>query len=142
MSSGYVKQPQRAMCYVKAHFSVDRYETAYNSLWTALWNAEPGSDELFDVSKPDILGRFLGKTFSEAEVQAIVKGSSAPEAKATLTANTQKAVELGAYGAPFMMVRNGAGLQEPFFGSDRFHFMWEFLGLPVQHVSIKEKSNL
>jgi len=35
-----------------------------------------------------------------------------------------------------MWVRNTEGKEEPFFGSDRFHFMWEYLGLPWQDIEI------
>lgn len=42
----------------------------------------------------------------------------------------------GAFGSPWFWVRNGEGKEEPFFGSDRFHFMWEYLGLPWQDIEI------
>jgi glutathione S-transferase kappa 1 len=51
------------------------------------------------------------------------------EWKGTLTSNTKTALDKGAFGAPWIWVTNAQGVAEPFFGSDRFHFMWEFLGL-------------
>ena len=61
------------------------------------------------------------------------------EWKDKLTANTKEALDQGAFGAPWMWVTNGMGVSEPFFGSDRFHFMWEFLGLPWQDLAILPK---
>jgi glutathione S-transferase kappa 1 len=61
------------------------------------------------------------------------------EWKDKLTTNTKLVLDLGAFGAPWMMVRNDEGKEEPFFGSDRFHFMWEFLGLPWQDVAVLPK---
>lgn len=35
------------------------------------------------------------------------------------------------------MVHDGKGNVEPFFGSDRFHFMWDYLGLPHGDLELK-----
>lgn len=35
-----------------------------------------------------------------------------------------------------MWVRNDEGKEEPFFGADRFHFMWEFLGVRWRDIEI------
>jgi glutathione S-transferase kappa 1 len=53
-----------------------------------------------------------------------------------LLANTQKVLDQGAFGAPWMWVRNTAGREEPFFGSDRFHFVYAFLGVPFHDIEI------
>lgn len=50
----------------------------------------------------------------------ILKAASEKEWKDKLLANTQKALDLGAFGAPWFWVRNGEGKEEPFFGSDRY----------------------
>jgi 2-hydroxychromene-2-carboxylate isomerase len=42
------------------------------------------------------------------------------EWKDKLLSNTQKVLELGAFGAPWLMVKNDKGKYEPFFGSDRY----------------------
>lgn len=44
------------------------------------------------------------------------------EWKDKLLENTSKALELGAFGAPWMWVQNKDGKEEPFFGSDRYVF--------------------
>jgi glutathione S-transferase kappa 1 len=53
-------------------------------------------------------------------VAEILKAASEKEWKDKLLANTQKALDLGAFGAPWFWVRNGEGKEEPFFGSDRY----------------------
>ena len=63
------------------------------------------------------------------------------EWKDMLLSNTKDALDQGAFGAPWMWVRNYEGKEEPFFGSDRFHFMWEFLGLPWTDLGILPKGS-
>lgn len=73
-----------------------------------------------DISKPEHLGQLLkSRGYSDAEVKDILAAASSPEYKEALTSNTQKALDLGAYGAPWFWVRNSEGKEEPFFGSDR-----------------------
>ena len=50
----------------------------------------------------------------------ILKAAGEKEWKDKLLANTQKALDLGDFGAPWFWVRNGEGKEEPFFGSDRY----------------------
>jgi hypothetical protein len=53
-------------------------------------------------------------------VAEILKAASEKEWKDKLLANTQRALDLGAFGAPWFWVRNWEGKEEPFFGSDRY----------------------
>ena len=46
--------------------------------------------------------------------------------------------EKGAFGCPWFWVTNGE-IQEPFFGSDRFHYMWDFLEIPHRDLVLKAK---
>jgi len=78
----------------------------------------------------------LLETFKADEVQVILAAGTDAEWKGKLTANTEKVLKLGAFGAPWFWVKNGKGVEEPFFGSDRFHYMWEFLGLPWEDIRI------
>ena len=112
-----------------------------------------------DISKPEQLAKlFQSNGYSDSEIKQIFEAASSPEYKQALTANTQIALDKGAYGAPWFWVRNSEGKEEPFFGSDRyvlsicgealityldrFAFMWQYLGLPFQDVAIVEKSRL
>jgi len=124
--------PQRAMIYVKDHYPNDKFETAFYSLFAALW-VPPQSD----LSKPANLHTLLRKNFAPAEADEIIAGAGTPEYKQKLTNITNMVVEeQGAFGCPWYWVTNEAGKGEPFFGSDRFHFMWEFLGLPWRDVKL------
>lgn len=74
--------------------------------------------------------------FSREEVERIMQATSSKEIKDLLTATTKEALDHGAFGAPWFWVTNAAGASEPFFGSDRFHFIYKFLGLPYQDVAL------
>jgi 2-hydroxychromene-2-carboxylate isomerase len=58
------------------------------------------------------------------------------EIKDLLSSVTKEALDKGAFGAPWFWVTNDVGASEPFFGSDRFHFIYKFLGLPYQDVAL------
>ncbi|KAJ6469601.1 putative glutathione S-transferase kappa 1 [Mycena vitilis] len=119
--------PQRALCYIKATFPTSTFEQAWLALFRANW-IPPHAD----VSQPDALRAVLAgtKLFSDAELDTILAGAKEQRWKDRLTENTKKVLDQGAFGAPWMWVRNAQGKEEPFFGSDRFHFIWEYLGLP------------
>ncbi|KAJ5604573.1 hypothetical protein N7510_009727 [Penicillium lagena] len=126
--------PQRCMIYVKRNYPRERFETTFLSLWEAMFYKG------IDISKPEAMAELLkGHQYSEQEIQTILKAASSPEYKQALTDNTQAALGKGAYGAPWFWVRNAQGKEEPFFGSDRFAFMWQYLGLPFEDVTIKAR---
>ena len=124
------------MIYVKEHYSQEQFEEAFNTLWKYL------SEHQVDISRPENMSKALREHFVDEEVGEILRAASTPHYKQALTDNTHKAIELGAFGAPFFWVRNKEGQQEPFFGSDRFHFMWEYLGIPWSDVFIKNMAKL
>jgi len=74
-----------------------------------------------NISIPESLQEVLRGTnlFSEKEVEQIMQAAGEKEWKDKLMANTKKALDLGAFGAPWSWVRNAEGKEEPFFGSDR-----------------------
>lgn len=73
----------------------------------------------------------LRKVFNIQEAEDILKAAQTPEIKQALNDTTRHAVEdLGAFGCPWFWVHDGLGNAEPFFGSDRFHYMWDYLGIP------------
>jgi glutathione S-transferase kappa 1 len=102
------------MCYVKAKYPRDTYEKAFLSLFRALWVAPHR-----DLSKPEMLRQTLLETFREDEADAILAAAVGAEWKGKLTANTEKVLKQGAFGGPWIWVKNGKGAEEPFFGSDR-----------------------
>jgi len=127
--------PQRALCYIKASFPSDKFEKSWQALFHSMWIDHVNITQL----EPFAQSLKSTKIFTEAEVEAIVKAAGEKEWKDKLLANTAKALESGAFGAPWMWVRNAEGKEEPFFGSDRFHFMWHFLGIPFQDIQITPK---
>jgi len=74
--------------------------------------------------------------FTPEEISSILAATKDQAWKDVLTENTKKVLEQGAFRAPWMWVTNGEGKQGPFFGSDRFHFLWRFLGVPYRDVEI------
>jgi 2-hydroxychromene-2-carboxylate isomerase len=61
----------------------------------------------------------------------------------TLTRVTEKvARDLGAYGCPWFWVYDGKGNAEPFFGSDRFHYMWDYLDIPHEDLALHVQAKL
>ncbi|CAK7224396.1 hypothetical protein SBRCBS47491_005536 [Sporothrix bragantina] len=141
--------PLRALHYIQRNFSADAYVTAFHYLFYRFWTPENA-----DLRDPEVLrsvlreapAGFSGKSslaksgaqplFTAAQVDAILVGATAQAAKDQLTAATKEATDRGAYGAPWLWVTNDAGVSEPFFGSDRFHFVYKFLGLPYQDVAL------
>lgn len=63
------------------------------------------------------------KLFTSSQVEEILKKAQEKEWKEALTGNTQKVLDQGAFGAPWMWVSDGKGKEEPFFGSDRYVFL-------------------
>lgn len=121
--------PQRALVYIKASHP-DLYIQVFIDIFHAMW--EHG----VDVSKPELLAKTLGKRLSEEQVRVVLEKANDSEYKGILNANTKEALDRGAFGCPWFFVRNSKGDEEPFFGSDRFHFMWHYLGLPYQDVEL------
>lgn len=102
------------MIYIKNHHPRERFETAFLSLWEWMYYRN------IDISKPEHMAELLrSHGYAESEIQAVLAAASSPEYKEALTANTQKALDQGAFGAPWFWVRNCQGREEPFFGSDR-----------------------
>jgi glutathione S-transferase kappa 1 len=104
--------PQRALVYIKeAH--PQNFVQAFLEIFRGMW------EDGLDVSKPDLLAQVLSKHFGEGEVKDILEKANSAPYKQQLNDNTKKALDLGAYGCPWHVLRNSKGEEEPFFGSDR-----------------------
>ncbi|EMF12234.1 DSBA family oxidoreductase [Sphaerulina musiva SO2202] len=125
--------PMRAMLVAKDQCEYDRYEDAFGGLWEALWGI---GGENRDVSRVDVLAEVLRKYFGEGEVELIMKGAVDAKYKKLLVDETARLVDQGAFGAPWLLVTNADGREESFFGSDRWHFIYQFLGVPFQDITI------
>lgn len=118
------------MCYVKSTYPKEQYESAFLELWTALW------EEGLDIGDPEKLADVLRRHFSGSDVETILCAGQDEKWKSQLSANTEKALSCGAFGAPWFWARNTSGQEEPFFGSDRFHYMWRFLEIPHRDFEV------
>ncbi|TKA67335.1 hypothetical protein B0A55_08860 [Friedmanniomyces simplex] len=120
-------RPQRCLIYTQSHYPRSTYESLWLNCFRAMWN-----DHL-DLSISANMLTAVQRTFPDnaQDISAIMSSSDDPEIKGKLTANTEHAFkDLGAFGCPWFWVTDGEGKGEPFFGSDRWGFMWEFLGVP------------
>jgi glutathione S-transferase kappa 1 len=104
--------PQRALVYVKeAH--TQSFGQVFIDLYHAMW--ENG----LDVSKPDVLHTVLSQRLSDTDAKTIMEKANSAPYKQRLNDNTKEALDHGAFGCPWFIVRNSSGEEEPFFGSDR-----------------------
>ncbi|KAK5013276.1 hypothetical protein LTR16_005602, partial [Cryomyces antarcticus] len=114
--------PQRCMVYIKETSPAPKFEHAFRELWIAMW------EQQMDLSKPDVMAEVLARRFNAEEVERVMRAADDPVYKQKLLDNTQKALGLGAFGAPWMWVRNAKGEAEPFFGSDRYATFLMYVG--------------
>jgi glutathione S-transferase kappa 1 len=101
---------------VKEKFPQEVFEKTWISLFHCMWV------DHVNITVLDSLGESLKQTgfFSRSDIECIVRASGEKEWKDNLMANTKKALDQGAFGAPWHWVKNSEGEQEPFFGSDRW----------------------
>ncbi|KAK0621189.1 thioredoxin-like protein [Bombardia bombarda] len=150
MAVSMTATPNRALHYIKRNFPPQTFHTALHHLLYTFW-----SPPNVNLSRPENVAKALSEVsvgfdgnsskgtplFTAQEVQTIMQAASSAEYKDLLKATTQEALERGAFGAPWLWVTNEAGVAEPFFGSDRFHFVYKFLGLPFQEVMLLPASS-
>ena len=96
-----------------------------NADWTrtfsrAVFDAEFGRGE--DVSDIGVLRRLIAETAVEPDADALIEKSRSTEVKERLRIQTNRAVELGIFGAPTLVTEDG----ELFWGDDRAEqaFRW------------------
>lgn len=138
--------PNRALHFIKRHHPPSTFLTALHYLMHLFW-----SPPNLNLTLPENVAKALldcpasfisssspqdGKLFTKQQVEEIMKGTETAEVKEALKNATQEALDKGAFGNPWFWVTNGKGRGEPFFGSDRFHFIYKFLGLPFQDVTL------
>ncbi|KAF2756417.1 DSBA family oxidoreductase [Pseudovirgaria hyperparasitica] len=128
--------PQRAMVFVKDNYPESKVVAMYNELWVAMW------EQSIDISKVDALTEVFSRHFQQEDVIKILEAADTTEIKEKLNENTRTALERGAFGCPYMWIRNQDGKEEPFFGSDRFHYVWDFLSIPRNQVAPLDKPHL
>ncbi|KAI1752857.1 hypothetical protein F4782DRAFT_498825 [Xylaria castorea] len=157
--------PMRALTYIKSAFPEEVYTTAFAYLFHAFWtlhkvpNSAPVLAEvLSEIPEGFRLSCFNSsassttpnpassskKLFTSEQITQILDAASMAEMKAALKARVDEALARGAFGAPWIWATDAQGRSEPFFGSDRWHFVYDFLGLPYQKLQLlsPEKARL
>ncbi|GAP82771.1 putative dsba-like thioredoxin domain-containing protein [Rosellinia necatrix] len=147
---GQTQLPLRALLAIKKIYPTEVYNATWHWLYRCFWtppqqrikDEAPLRNALTAMPRP-FRGSIQDKTqqFSMEEVDNIIALAKEQEIKDELRKNTNDALRQGAFGAPWMMVRNSAGMGEPFFGSDRFSQVYEFLGLPYTPLQLLPSPN-
>lgn len=148
MTAGMTVIPLRALHYIKRTYPREIFETTILYLFHVFWTppnvnltvpanvAKALSEVPSGFGGGDSSATDSKRLFSQEEVDRIMHATTTKEVKDLLSAVTKEALDRGAFGAPWFWVTNDGGASEPFFGSDRFHFIYKFLGLPYQDVAL------
>ncbi|KAI1122951.1 thioredoxin-like protein [Nemania abortiva] len=145
MEAGKTLVPMRAMTYIKSAFPAEVFTTAFAYLFHAFWTLHkvPNSAQVLGEVLSEIPAHFQlaspsssKRLFTPEQVAQVLDGLSAAEVKAALKARVDEALARGAFGAPWIWATNAQGRSEPFFGSDRWHFVYDFLDVPYQKMQL------
>ena len=140
---------QRCLIVIQDSFGADVFEGVTLGMFQAVW--QDGRDLGDNTILRDVLDELLSKfgIGKNGEVDMVLQEIQNKATKDKLSQNTAEALELGAFGAPFMNVKrwkDGEDGKEvkgaSFFGSDRFEFIFDYLGLPLQRMRILRKDEL
>ncbi|KAI1747512.1 thioredoxin-like protein [Xylaria castorea] len=137
---GQTQLPLRALIAIKKTYPVAVYHAAWRWLYRCFWTPPQQNIKEEAPLREALLAMLQGddesRQFSATEIDKIIALAKERESKDELRRNTDEALRQGGFGAPWMMVRNSAGVVEPFFGSDRFAQVYEFLGLPYSPLKL------
>ncbi|EXJ70742.1 uncharacterized protein A1O5_05732 [Cladophialophora psammophila CBS 110553] len=98
---------------------------ALDALYAALWT-EPNESEIVD---PAVFARVLAPVLGEDVVRMHMARLGNAEVKKQLVANTDRAMEDGAFGLPWFQCENAQGQAEGFWGFDHLGQVVRFMGL-------------
>jgi glutathione S-transferase kappa 1 len=149
--AGLTLLPLQALVAIQDAHPADVFESALYWLYHCFWT--PPQQRIKDEAplRGALLAMPAGfagsvtegsrKQFSDSDVDRIMKMAGERQVKDQLRKNTDIALDTGGFGAPWMLIRNDAGRVEPFFGSDRFAQVYEFLGLPFQQLELLHRGS-
>ena len=123
------------MIVVKERHPQDVFERCFLDTWIYSFVKH------IDISKPENLAKLLSEHFDNQEVKEIMRLMATKDYKDKLTENTKKALDQGAFGAPWFWMKNDQGKEEPLFGSDRFAYMFRFMGVEFEDLKIIDKKS-
>ncbi|KAF2964700.1 hypothetical protein GQX73_g8886 [Xylaria multiplex] len=143
---GQTQLPLRALLAIRKIHSVAVYNATWLWLYRCFWappqqpiKEEASLREALIAMPSDLSGDNKSeesRQFSTHDVKNVMALAKEEQTKDELRKNTDEALRQGGFGAPWMMVRNLSGTVEPFFGSDRFAQVYEFLGLPYSPLKL------
>ncbi|KAI0446001.1 thioredoxin-like protein [Xylaria telfairii] len=146
--------PMRAATYIKSAFPEEVYTTTFAYLLHAFWTLHkiPNTAPVLSEVLSEIPARFrLGcfdspsapnppssseKLFTPEQVTRILEAASTEEMKSALKSRVDEALARGAFGAPWIWATDAQGRSEPFFGSDRWHCVYDFLHVPYEKMHL------
>jgi glutathione S-transferase kappa 1 len=120
-------QAMRVLAHVRevdGHWS-DRLVALSQRFFSAVW----ANDE--NLGDPKTVERCVSDVCGAEAAVVLLAAASGTEAKDALRRRTQTAIDLGAFGAPWIVI----DADDCFFGSDRFDVIAERLGVPWHGVS-------
>ncbi|KAJ1335130.1 glutathione S-transferase kappa 1 [Microdochium nivale] len=149
----------RALTYISREFPRPVYWAALRGLCAKFWTVTPGTEgrpdedqRARDLTTPDRVAAALGELqqdgsdgkgkgkplFTPDQVARIMAASRTDEYKTLLKKQTDEALARGAFGAPWFWVTPSAAEEkgEPVFGSDRWHVIFDILGLPYTRLAL------
>ncbi|GJJ78853.1 glutathione S-transferase kappa 1 [Entomortierella parvispora] len=115
------------------------YQACVEALYGAYW----GKGE--DVTQKEVIMAALAPVFngSESKVAELIQMAAEKDIKQKLVDNTNEALDKGAFGAPWFVVKQAGSDEEHFFfGSDRFELMTNFLDLPYYGLAVNKSAKL
>lgn len=114
----------------------EKVEQLSREFWMRVWSRDE------DITKPQSFQEACGKVgLSGDETQSLISKSKDQEVKDKLKETTQKALDLGAFGAP-IIVAHVNGEPQMFFGSDRFLLLSHLLGVEWEGPLKSQNSKL
>jgi hypothetical protein len=146
----------RALTYIKSAFPPAVYTTAFAYLFHAFWTLHkvPNSVSVLAEVLSEIPTDFqldsppyhpspsLSTTpssknlFASEQITQILDALSTTGVKNALRAKVDEALKRDAFGAPWIWATDAEGRSEPFFGSDRWNWVYGFLSLPYQELQL------
>ncbi len=128
---------QRLLTALSSHGAIvesgNKNEIVLEKAFRALWVAYFGRD--LDIGKDEVIVEALAPIVpggKDAVIKLLKEDATSPQIKEALTARTKEALDSGAFGAPWWVIKREDGKEEVFFGSDRMEHICQFLGVPYQ----------
>ncbi|KAL5477940.1 hypothetical protein EMCRGX_G024803 [Ephydatia muelleri] len=126
---------QRLLTAIKMK-SPHHLESVSRQLWLRIWSRDE------DITRPESLQlACLAAGLTQQATDDLIGRIESQEVKEELKRTTQEALDLGAFGAPFIVAHIG-GKKEEFFGSDRMELLAHTLGEKWEGPLVELKARL